>query len=227
MKTDTRSTSIYKVALKQVRAFAGKCFMGGGGKDTDDRLKLVFTSAVMLAALVSRSAISSPLSDAVNANEAEITEVSTETIDVSKNASPPIKNYPLTNAGACALLVVGVSSGSSVPISFIPGPIPISGLQGDIIESPDLMAMGITITPGPVALNAGKTVSSSPITNGERFIVVGFNQSPLGSGVIANAAIDTSMAVAGPHMLALVNFTASSPAGNTVPMCVTTGVITK
>jgi hypothetical protein len=217
------SMSTIKVAARRLLASAGKRCMAGGALGSAVLPSAVFMSAVMLAALASQPAISSPLSDEIQNAGTETTIVSSDTANVSKDAGRIIEQYKLTNADNCAMLVVGVSTTNSVPIYFIPGPIPIGGIDGDLMS--DIPITGITT--GPEAALDGKNVSGAPIAGGERFIVFGVNLTNMTAGAIAIASLDTSNSTAGPHILSLANFGAADTKGNSVPLCVTTGIVTK
>lgn len=165
------------------------------------------------------------LPDAVNKLNSAVTNLEGTTGDLSGDVTGLLDKYLMTNGGKCPLLVVGVGSGSSLPISFIPGPQPIAGLQADVIVGP-----GLTITSiveGPATQSAGKTIQSAPVPGGQRFLLFGLNQNILGTGEIATVNFDVTGASAGPHIIALVNFVAANADAIGVPLCVTTGVITK
>lgn len=166
-----------------------------------------------------------PLSDATDELDRGVTAVSTTTDELTNDVNDLIDKYKLTNAGKCALLVIGNSSTNSMPVYFVPGPIPITALQADVMVGPGVIASSVTA--GPEAIARDKGVQSGPIAGGRRFILFGININNLAAGNVANVSFDMSGASAGPHIIALTNFNASNATGADVPMCVTTGVITK
>lgn len=223
MRLNTRLImSIFKDATKRIHASAVKWFTDGGARDINGRQRFAFMCVFtgIIVALVSLSAIADPLSDTVNNIESQVAVTSTTTIDLVRVVGDIINKYKLTNAEKCALLIIGTSATNSVPIYFVPGPKPISALQADINSSPLLVA---NVTIGPEGIKAGKTISRTA----NRFLVLGFNQTSLVPGTIAIAEFDTSWAGTGNYAISLTNFSASSPDGITVPICVTSGILTK
>lgn len=184
----------------------------------------IYLLTILIAAALSQ-VIASPLSDAVNQVDIDATAIGTTTANLSQDVKDLASKYRMTNGGKCALLVLGTGSAGSVPIYFIPGPIPISGLDADIIVGPGITVTGITA--GPEATAQGKGVQGAPVPGGERFIIFGINSNNLGAGNVANVSFDLTGASIGNHIVALTNFDAGSAAGMSVPLCVTTGVITK
>lgn len=173
--------------------------------------------------LLSQIASATPLSDAIDEADSATKRTMTATAELGGGVSELMGRYLMTNAGACALLIAGLNSDGMLAISFIPGPTPISGLQADILtDVPIAMVM-----PGPATDAAGKFLSSSALPDGRRFLIVGFNQNAIGSGEVAMAHYDILKVTPGPHRVSLVNFSASSPDGIEVPLCATSGVITK
>lgn len=217
--------SISKTALRKIRAYVGNSSTGiGVSIGTLMRRSIVCMFIIILPGQGS-TLTASALSDAVGEVDQRATEVSSATANLSQDVSDLIAKYKLTNAGKCALLVAGTSSTNSSSIYFVPGPTPVSALQADVIASSSITITGIMT--GMDADAMGKSVSSSPVPGGRRFLLLGFNQNIVGPGNIAMVMLDTSQASAGGHILALTNFSASGPDGNAVPMCATTGVITK
>lgn len=216
--------SISKAVLKKILASVVSGFTGiGGSLGSCTRRLIAFTFLVSLAASASRPAIATPLSNAVSGVENAATDVSARTTLLSGDLSGIIERYRLTNAGKCALLVVGSNSSDLVPINFIPGPTPIAGVQADILtDVPITMVMS-----GPAADAAGKTISTSQVPGGRRFILIGFNQNVLGAGTAVVVHYDATQAPAGSHTVTLANFSATSADGHVIPLCITTGVITK
>jgi hypothetical protein len=173
--------------------------------------------------LVAVTVHATELSDSIQEVNDAAVDVSSKTDVLEEDVSTLIDRYRMTNAGKCALMVSGLVSDGMLPITFIPGQIPIAGLQSDVItDIPITMVMA-----GIASDAAGKTVSSSNVPGGKRFIVVGFNQSSIRAGDVVMLHYDPSVASVGDHAVTLTNFSASDPNGRVVPICVTSGVITK
>lgn len=209
--------SITRDALKQLRVFAVKCATGTGVTGNAVRRRSVFMLAASLAALALQPAIASQVQD--------LSGVVDQIGGDSEGVTTLADKYRLTNAGRCALLVAGTSSSNSVPIYFIPGPLPVAALQADVIVGPGITISDISA--GPETLAVRKDVQSAPISGGQRFILFGLNTNSLITGNAANVSLNLTGASIGPHIIALTNFVASSASGNDVPLCVTTGVINK
>ncbi len=91
------------------------------------------------------------------------------------------------------LLAVGSASGrmgSSVTlaVSYTPGATPVDALQFDLGYSSSLSY--VSVSAGQAA--AGKMVMGSATPSGARVLVFGVNQTPLGSGVVANVQLSVS-----------------------------------
>jgi len=133
-----------------------------------------------------------------------------------------------TNATQCGILVGSIMTahaGDTIAynIGWIPGPSKIAALQADVMLSSGVTVLSMTA--GPAATAAGKTVSFSGNPNNP-VIVFGLNQTPIGDGniVIATLKLDPSI---GPGLYPVVfsNPVASDPLGSAKPMCVTSGLL--
>lgn len=133
-----------------------------------------------------------------------------------------------TNATQSALFVGSIMTAHagdtvSFPITLIPGPVPISALQADVLLSSGISI--VSMTAGAAALDAGKTVSfsgnpSNPV------LVFGINRNTIGDGVvvIVTLKLDPSLG-AGLYPVIFSNPVASGPDGKSLPMCVTSGIV--
>jgi hypothetical protein len=158
-----------------------------------------------------------------------ITSVSSQTITLtatvgalSQDEATLINKYHLTNAGQCALLVVGVSTGATVPVSFLPTTSTTTAVQADFTFSSSFTVTGAAI--GPAGTAAGKSVSINNVNGVTKFIVFGLNQTPIGPGVLATLSV-SSTAPPGIYPITLTNLVASDPVGNTTLLCGTSGAI--
>lgn len=192
-------------------------------------LNVMYKLRLISLILITGALHADPFSDAVNQNSADGLAVQTANNKLGQDVASFKAKYALTNADACALLIIGNTTSGTVPVSFIPGPTPIVALQGDIVTTPQIPVL--TVTTGPAATAAGKTVFTNQLPGAERFIVLGLDQtgvsSAIGVGLIASINLDVSQVTNGSHVVSLTNFVAGDAAGNSVPLCVTTGVLTK
>ena len=143
------------------------------------------------------------------------------TLGADENAL--IQRYHLTNANQCNLLVVAVST-ASIPINFVASTSPITDVQADLLFSSSFTITSSVI--GPAGTAAGKSVQVSAIPGGERVIVFGLNQTPIGSGLLATL---TYSAVAntpkGVYPISIANLAASDAGGNSKLLCGVSGAI--
>lgn len=116
-------------------------------------------------------------------------------------------------------------SGVVVPVTLNPGGASISTLQFDLTFSSAFSYASISA--GPAATAAAKTVSANPIPGGVRVLVFALNQNAIGAGVIANIRINiASGAPVGSSAVGIVRMSASSPLAVAVPLSATAGGIT-
>lgn len=183
------------------------------------RASIGFICAFAINLFPFQNGISSALDETVNGIEGQTTSISSTTANLSTDVLNLIRKYKMTNAGQCALLVIGTSTSSSVPVYFIPGTDPVAGLQADIVSSVPVTNVAI----GPEGSQAGKQVG----WNNQRFLVFGINSTPLIAGTLAVISLDTSKIPPGFNSISLANFLASDANANLVPLCVTSGEIFK
>lgn len=179
---------------------------------------LLFILVLLGVAPESNAGSPPDLQSRINALQSTVTQL---TLDVSAL----LTKFHMANVGDCGLLVGDVVAGStgttvSVPLTFIPGPTPISAIQGDVFLPAGWSITGITA--GPAATASGKTVSFSSSTA----IIFGLNQTPIPPGVLAIAGVrPASSAKKGLYPFELHNAAASDPNGASAPLCTTSGEI--
>ncbi len=118
---------------------------------------------------------------------------------------------------------ISVGNGSGLPgasvdlaVSFAPGATPVSSLQFDLTFPSSLTYT--RVNPGAAANAAGKSVSGAAVAGGMRVVVFGFNQSAIGSGIIAVVTLGISPGAApAPVSVSIASVDASDPAGIRVP----------
>src|SRR5579864_2413591 len=163
-----------------------------------------------------------------NARSAQIDDLNTRVKDIQNTVSettPTVMGdlsvLEQTNHKQCALLVGPVattSAGSTVdwPITFIPGPDPIAALQVDFLLPSNLSIESVVA--GPAATDATKSVAFSSSTN--RALLFGFNQTPIGNGVVAIVTLKlVAVSTPGIYPAILSNPVAADGMGNAVPLC--------
>lgn len=179
-------------------------------------------AAGMIFSCGANAASNLDLQDKINGLEAKLIIAEKALTDLSINQAKLIQRYTTTNASAGGLLVFGTGAGTKgqniqIPISFLPGPIGISGVQQDIILPAGFTL--VSITAGPAALVAGKSVSS----NNGRMIIFGLNQTPIDAGVVAFATIKSPATAGGIYAINVNTPVASDGSGTPVPISVTSG----
>src|SRR5271170_5090752 len=77
----------------------------------------------------------------------------------------------------------------------------------------------VTVTAGPAATEAGKTVSCNQTAGATKCVLWGMNATPITSGVVANILLTVSSStLASSSGVQLANCVAASPAGNALPI---------
>lgn len=135
-----------------------------------------------------------------------------------------VQKYHLTNAGTCPLFVVAPTTTTTLNLNFIPGPVPIAGVQADIVLPASTTVTAVAI--GPAGSAAGKSVSTSVVGGNERVLIFGLNQTAIGAGTVAVATLSSTLPK-GTYQLPLTNFTATDASGQGVPLCGVSGLLTK
>lgn len=164
------------------------------------------------------------LNSAIQAVSSQTVVLSGAVSSLSQHQTALIQKYHLTNAGQCGLFVVGVTSGTTVPISFLPPSGTITAVQGDLLISSSFTVTGVTI--GPAGTAAGKSVQTSTVNGVTRVIIFGLNTTPIGPGVLATVTYSSLVNTPkGIYPITLTNVVASDTAGNTSLVCGTSGAI--
>lgn len=132
-----------------------------------------------------------------------------------------------TNETQSVLLAAGIVTGpagfvADIPVTIIPGKFQPTAIQADV-----LLPSGVTFVSaavGPASTAAGKSIQTAVITGGIRILIFGLNQTPILKGVVA-----TLIVTLGPNKtsypIPMTNPVASDGAGNSLPMCVTSGIV--
>lgn len=123
-----------------------------------------------------------------------------------------------------ALLSVGIASGTikspiTLPVNFIPGPVPIAALQATVLIGSSITVSSVSA--GPSATTSGKSVSSA----GNLFLIFGLNQNPIIQGNVANLSLTIGALPKGFYTVTLTNPIASDANGNSVLMNTISGTI--
>lgn len=142
---------------------------------------------------------------------------------LSQDETTLIAKYHLTNSGQCNLWIVGVTTTSTIPISYL-ATSAVTALQADLLFSSSFTVTGGTI--GPAGTTAGKGVQISVIPGGERVIVFGLNQVPIGSGLLATLSFSSlANTPKGNYPITVQSLAASDANGNASLLCGTSGYI--
>jgi len=134
-----------------------------------------------------------------------------------------------TLAAQAAQISVGsvtTTPGSTVPVNiqFAAQGAQCAGLQFDLQFDPSLT---VTATVGASGAAAGKSLSTGTISSGTtRFLIAGFNQTPIGDGVIVSLSIVIPNPSASTYTLHVLNSSASDASGNSIALQSVDGVIT-
>lgn len=171
------------------------------------------------------------LVNAITALTSKITALETQTSLLVSDNNVLLNKLASTNLDKSSLLTVGISTnvvaGSQVqvPIKFVLGPIPIAGVQADIVIPSSFSVVGIVA--GPAATLAGKSVSMNVLGQTTRIIIFGLNQTPIFSGVVATLTLKSaSVAPKGINPIVSLSPSATDANGNTVLLTTTSGLVT-
>lgn len=106
-----------------------------------------------------------------------------------------------------------------VPIALLPGPgDQVTGIQFDVVLNPTTTIKSMEL--GAAAAAAGKSLSSNAIGSGRwRVIIAGLNQTPIESGVILTAMVE-SKRESGGVPLGIEGVVLSDPRGTRIPTAV-------
>lgn len=158
---------------------------------------------------------------------AGVADLQSKAADLSQAQAKLVSRYGMTNAGSTALFVVGVSTSRKgqtiqVPIVFVPGFSSIAGIQQDVLL-PSSFTL-VSVTAGPAAVAAGKSVQTNIINGALRMIIFGLNQTPIGAGVLVIATLKSALAIpAGIYPILTLAPVAADGEGQGVPISLTSG----
>lgn len=112
-----------------------------------------------------------------------------------------------------------------LPAVFRPAPNPVTAVQFDVRY--DSSSINFTATVGEAARASGKRIYSVDLApDTRRFLIAGFNQTPLPGGSLINLFVSVRQdAVAGPRTLFLSNVVAADPNGIVAPVDGSDGMI--
>ncbi|MDE2019052.1 MAG: hypothetical protein KGJ13_01750, partial [Patescibacteria group bacterium] len=122
--------------------------------------------------------------------------------------------YSVAAAGA-PTIIIGTASGQAgssvvLPVNFASGTTDVSALQFDITLPTGISY--VSIATGTVAIAANKDVMAAAISGGMRVLVAGLNQTPIGTGLLANITLNASNTIPlGQYTLAPINIVFSDP----------------
>jgi len=135
----------------------------------------------------------------------------------------------LTNLGKASLFVAGISTGTAgsnvvVPVAFIKSSTAIASAQVDLVIPASFTVVGVTA--GPAAIAAGKSVQFGLINGSVRILVFGLNQTPIGTGTVANVTFRSIPAAPKlTYTLPLIGAVGATPEGNDALMLQTSGAV--
>lgn len=129
------------------------------------------------------------------------------------------------NETQAILLVAGVVSGPVgnifLPVTLIPSTFGPSAIQADFVLPPSMTFVSATL--GPIPAGEGKSLQTSLVGAAVRVLVFGLNQTIITDGLDFTLNLKTT--VKGQFPIILQNPVASDPAGTTLPLCITSGII--
>jgi hypothetical protein len=130
------------------------------------------------------------------------------------------------NETKAILLVAGVvaaPAGTTVnlPVTLIPSAFKPTAIQADFVLPPSMTFVSATL--GPLPLGEGKSIQTNLVGGAVRVLVFGLNQTPISEGLDFTLNLKTT--VKGQFPILLQNPVASDGTGNTLPLCVTSGIV--
>jgi hypothetical protein len=172
--------------------------------------KLLFFVLMISCASIGKAATVQDLDNEIGVLESTVTELSTDLAT----------SFARLNLNQGPVLVGGVmtaSPGGTIdwPLTLVPSTFSVTGLQADIVIPSSFTV--VSVTEGPAATAAGKTVSSNVVNGMERILVFGLNQTPIGLGVVATVQFRVDSAT--PSRICPISFVdpvASDASGNTI-----------
>src|SRR5260221_2153203 len=155
------------------------------------------------------------ISDLNNAIAALGASMALVTTDVHAAFARSQVELPSLNVKAGAAVSAGVVSAPAgsvvdVPINYQPGPAKLAAIQFDIVLPPG--AVLASVTTGPAAIAAGKSVNTAMVGGAVRFLIFGVNQNIVGAGVLATMSVGLP-STTGLFSLPMTRITGSDPNG--------------
>jgi len=169
------------------------------------------------------------LVEAINALSGEVMTLQAKLIDLSQSQASLLIAARSVNIGRASLLAGAVASGSpgsnvSFPISFVKGPAGVAALQWDLVVPSSFTVLSVTA--GPVATAAGKSVQYVMSGNVARIIIFGLNQDVIETGVVAIVTVRPLATIPrGTYPIPVRSPVASNAAGGSVLILETSGAV--
>lgn len=160
---------------------------------------------------------------------ARITAVNTAlaALEIDQPAAFARFNHILLEANQpkAILLVAGVAASVvgtiGLPVTLIPGTFLPTAIQADFVLPASITFVSATL--GPIPAGEGKSIQTSVVGTAIRVVVFGLNQTVITDGLDFTLNLKTT--VKGSFPIILQNPVASDASGNTLPLCVTSGLI--
>ena len=112
----------------------------------------------------------------------------------------------------------------SWPITLLPGKFLPSAFQADIVPPPGFTIQSVVL--GPVAIAANKQIGTNIVNGNMRFLIFGFNLTPVAEGVVAIAQIAVGAVATTPWSIGMINGNASTGAGQAIITSTISGTVT-
>lgn len=129
------------------------------------------------------------------------------------------------NQTQAILLVAGVASAPlgtiTLPVTLVPGTFGPTAIQADFVLPASMTFVSATL--GPIPAGEGKSIQTSVVGGAVRVIVFGLNQTIITDGLDFSLNLKTT--VKGQFPILLQNPVASDAGGNTLPLCLTSGIV--
>jgi hypothetical protein len=210
--SDVKKTSIFggKEGVNMTDAFADV------GKTVKNGVLKSWTSILPIVLLLCVSASGGKV-EAANLNDLnnEITVLQSTVSILSSDLSTAFARLNLNRGPVLVGGVTTASAGTTVnwPVTLVPSTFSVSGIQFDLVLPSSFSV--VSVSAGPTATAAGKSVTTSVVNGQERVLIFGLNQNVIAPGVVA--LVKLSVAPLTPPRIcpiAFINPGASDPAGN-------------
>lgn len=191
-------------------------------------IRSLLVSGLLLFCLVGDGITSTQqdLQNKINELNLKLTTLEGKTNALAQDQGKLIQRYTMTNAPVSPVSILGTATGVKgqnvqLTLSFIPGPqgTSVAGLQLDLGLPPAFVL--VSVTPGPAAIVAGKSV----VASGGRILVIGIsNQTSIDAGVLAFVTVKSAATTpSGIYPITISLPVATDGNGQTVPLVVTSG----